>query len=259
MKLHLNDASNGAADPEAGRRPLNYHVKLQLRTSHPTAQSLPNLRSYLLTFITVCLLLLNVSCSSKKFSLSDEVFTAARQQYGGDAVSRLVAWQGLINEGRESNENKNLVVVNDFFNELNFVDDSIHWGVEDYWATPVEFLASNGGDCEDFALAKYFTLIAMGTSEEKINITYVRALRLNQAHMVVSFYPRPGAEPLVLDNIVPVIKLSSQRPDLLPVYSFNGSGLWLARVRGQGQKAGDSTIMKKWQDLLKRMPEGLLN
>ena len=147
--------------------------------------------------------------------------------------------------------------VNIFFNKLEFVDDRIHWGKEDYWATPVEFLASGGGDCEDFALAKYFTLKAIGVEEQKLNMTYVKALRLNQAHMVVTYYSTSGAVPLVLDNLVTDIEPATKRKDLLPVYSFNGSGLWLAKARSRGQMVGKSDRLKLWQELLQRMPEGL--
>jgi predicted transglutaminase-like cysteine proteinase len=105
-------------------------------------------------------------------------------------------------------------------------------------------------------LAKYFTLKKMGIAESKLNLTYVTSLTLKQAHMVVTYYESPGAEPLVLDNLVKEIKPASQRSDLLPVYSFNGTGLWLAKARGRGQLVGDSTNLKRWQDLMKRMPEG---
>ena len=47
---------------------------------------------------------------------------------------------------------------NDFFNALPWISDDEHWGKRDYWATPIEMLATNGGDCEDFSIGKYLTL-----------------------------------------------------------------------------------------------------
>ncbi|MBI4206399.1 MAG: transglutaminase-like cysteine peptidase [Betaproteobacteria bacterium] len=109
------------------------------------------------------------------------------------------------------------------------MDDIIHWGKEDYWATPIEFLSTNAGDCEDFSIAKYFTLRALGVPDDRLRLTYVKELvQYNQAHMVVAYFPSPDAEPLVLDNINKTIQPASARSDLLPVYSFNGSNLWLA-------------------------------
>ena len=71
--------------------------------------------------------------------------------------------------------------------------------------------------------------------------------------MVLTYYPSPRAEPLVLDNLVEAILPSSERTDLLPVYSLNGSGLWLARQRGRGKMVGDSSRLQRWQEMLTRM------
>jgi predicted transglutaminase-like cysteine proteinase len=144
-------------------------------------------------------------------------------------------------------------MVNRFFNRIEFIPDDEHWQQADYWATPTELLASNGGDCEDFSIAKYMTLIALGIPEAQLRITYVKAVELNQAHMVLTWYERPDAEPLVLDNLINEIKPASQRPDLIPVYSFNGADLWLAKERGSGQLVGRSERISPWRELLSRM------
>jgi predicted transglutaminase-like cysteine proteinase len=126
----------------------------------------------------------------------------------------------------------------------------------DYWATPTEMLASNGGDCEDYSIAKYFTLLALGVNIDKLRITYVKARNLppaEQAHMVLTYYAKPDAIPLVLDNLVPEIKPASERADLLPVYSFNGDGLWLAKERGSGRVEGGSAKISLWTQLNSRM------
>ena len=117
-------------------------------------------------------------------------------------------------------------------------------------------LASDGGDCEDYAIGKYFTLIAMGVSEDKLKITYVRELRfdpVDQAHMVLAYYPTPDADPLILDNVDKAIWPGSERDDLVPVYSFNGAGLWLAKERGAGMEVGKPDRISMWNDLIARM------
>jgi len=187
--------------------------------------------------------------------LSEKTLTDAALQYGEDARTRLLNWKSLLNSDRNIGEKQKLKKVNQFFNEMVFVDDIYHWSKTDYWASPVEFLATNGGDCEDFAIAKYFTLIKLGVPESKLRITYVKALRLNQAHMVLTYYKTPSAEPLVLDNLVTVIQPASLRQDLAPVYSFNGDGLWLAKQRGLGKKLGKSSKLNMWRDLRRRMKQ----
>jgi predicted transglutaminase-like cysteine proteinase len=131
-----------------------------------------------------------------------------------------------------------------------------HWGKEDYWATPIEMLATSGADCEDFAIGKYFTLVQMGVPIKKLQITYVKARNwnpINQAHMVLAYYSSPEAVPVILDNLIPDIKSASLRKDLTPVYSFNGEGLWLAKERGLGKNVGGSNRIKLWTDLSSRM------
>ncbi|MHB8809368.1 MAG: transglutaminase-like cysteine peptidase [Desulfobulbaceae bacterium] len=207
--------------------------------------------------IALCILFVAIEIAiSEKFGLDEAVLATAEKRYGPEARTRLQEWVVLISDSNGSDHDK-LTRVNDFFNRYDFVSDAIHWQVEDYWATPVEFIASDGGDCEDFSLAKYFTLKAMGVRENKLNLTYVKALSLDQAHMVLTYFEKPGAEPLVLDNLVGEIKPATQRTDLLPVYSFNGSGLWIAKQRGRGQLVGKSDRLSRWQELLDRMPQGL--
>lgn len=191
------------------------------------------------------------------FTLEASVLDAAENKYGDGARKRLLAWQRFVRDDTSATDREKLEKVNRFFNTNNFVSDAIHWRKKDYWATPIEFLASDGGDCEDFALSKYFTLKLLGVPEEKINMTYVKAWKLNQAHMVLTYYETPGAEPLVLDNLVHTIESASKRPDLIPVYSFNGSGLWLAKERGHGNLVGKSDRLKLWNNLLERMPDSL--
>jgi predicted transglutaminase-like cysteine proteinase len=192
------------------------------------------------------------------FTVDEQTLLQAEQEYGSGARKRLEAWSKLIREDKSATDMEKMEKVNSFFNQLPFIDDIIHWKQEDYWATPVEMLATNGGDCEDFSIAKYFTLKLMGMSDKKLNMTYVKALKLNQAHMVVTYYEKPGAEPLVLDNIDKTIKPASQRKDLLPVYSFNGTNLWIAKQRGKGKMVGSSERLGRWKNLLERMPEGLI-
>ncbi len=217
-------------------------------------------RRYLL-YVTAVLFLITIIClaptvqARAPFEIDATVLDNAEKKFGPPARERLLAWQNLIQNDANGTDLEKLEKVNTFFNAVTFVTDEKHWQQEDYWATPIEFLTSNGGDCEDFSLAKYFTLRKMAVPDHKLNLTYVTSLTLKQAHMVVTYYETPEAEPLVLDNLVPEIKMASDRADLLPVYSFNGTGLWLAKTRGKGRMVGDSSRLKHWRELLKRMPE----
>jgi predicted transglutaminase-like cysteine proteinase len=212
---------------------------------------------YSFFFIIIISILIGIApiITGENFHLDPEFLNKAELKYGKGVRSLLVAWEDIIIQDSSQTDLEKLEQVNDFFNQMEFVDDITHWGEKDYWATPIEFLGTRGGDCEDFSIAKYFTLKAMGVEEEKLNLTYVKALNYNVHHMVLTYFSMPDAEPLVLDNLVTEIKPASQRPDLIPIYSFNGTGLWLAKQRGQGKLAGSSSRLQRWQDLIQRMSE----
>lgn len=194
-----------------------------------------------------------LSSSLYGLELSKTLLNYINDRFGEAATQRLVAWQSLANSDPTKATSVKLNEVNTFFNQAAFVSDQKHWGTEDYWATPVELLATNAGDCEDYSIAKYFTLKEMGIPEEKLKITYVKALELNQAHMVLAYYEQPESEPLILDNLITEIKPASKRNDLLPVYSFNGEGLWLSRFKGNKQKRiGGPDQLDNWLDMMTR-------
>lgn len=187
---------------------------------------------------------------------SESLFLYVKQQYGDSALERVKDWQEVVVDYQDADIDEQLFQINRFFNRLEFVDDIKHWKKVDYWATPIEFIGTEGGDCEDFSIAKYFSLVAMGVPSEKLRLMYVTALTLNQAHMVLAYYETPNAIPLVLDNINPKILPASRRRDLAPVYSFNGDGLWIAKAQGQGRQLQSSSNNRLWEDLTKRIEQG---
>lgn len=172
----------------------------------------------------------------------------------GNAQQRIIQWQKLKQTTKDLPNQQKIQRVNEFFNKnMVFVDDIKHWGVEDYWATPIESLTTGAGDCEDFAIAKYFTLEQLGIDKDKIRITYEKAYKLNQAHMVLTYSATPNAVPVVLDNLISRIEPATKRTDLLPIYSFNDSDLWLAETSGSGKRVGGSEQLSLWTDLKQRM------
>jgi len=203
-----------------------------------------------------CMLLLVSVAVAGNIGFSPAFLAKVLDEFGMDAKERLIGWQRLVEDSQQDSEFQKIYTVNFFFNQVRFISDRKHWHRNDYWATPVEFLSTNGGDCEDFSIAKYFTLRELGVPDEKLRITYVKALKLNQAHMVLAYYETPDSDPLILDNLIKEIRPASERDDLLPVYSFNGTNLWMSKERGQGrQVAGGSGRINMWRDLKVRLQE----
>lgn len=154
-------------------------------------------------------------------------------------------------ESAQGREADTLQIINDAINgQIKWVEDKVHWGADDYWATPAESIASAGGDCEDFSIAKYYMLKELGVPLARLRITYVRALKLNgQAHMVLAYYSKSDAEPLILDNIDGKVRPASQRLDLEPIYSFNDDEVQMVK---SGQR-GKPSQLRTWLSVQERL------
>jgi len=208
---------------------------------------------------SILILLISIMSLSSIFAKSpvplneNKIISSLEQSYGKRAGKRGKAWFKLMKPKAESTALEKLQKVNQFFNMFRFIDDIKLWGVSNYWATPIEFIGVNGGDCEDYSIAKYFTLLELGIADEKMRITMVKAVKLNQYHMVLAYYETPSAIPLILDNLDGIIKPANQRNDLIPIYSFNASQLWLNKEKGRGILSGKSSKLKLWQDLRQRI------
>lgn len=204
--------------------------------------------------ILVCTVLAVVNSGQQHAGalLSTDMLNHLRTQYSITAYNRGLEINELLASLKHQDIQTQLVEVNRFFNQLEYEEDHIHWGADDYWATPSEFLGTNKGDCEDFVIAKYFALRALGVPDERLYLTYVKALRQNIAHMVLSYFPAPTSTPLILDNYNPQILSADKRTDLLPVYSFNAKSLFLTNASaGLGKSLPTNKIKNsKWKKLL---------
>jgi predicted transglutaminase-like cysteine proteinase len=219
------------------------------------------LRSYLTRIVGLPLLASLVWLGQAAHGSADfeRLLTTFSQRWGVSVVTRFMAWQGMLQTARGVSDAERLKRVNDFFNrQIRFGEDSAIWNQPDYWATPLETLGLGSGDCEDFSIAKYYSLKEAGVAPEKLRLIYVRAkigtsdAVASQAHMVLAYYAKPEAEPLVLDNMVSEIRPASRRPDLVPVFSFNSAGVFTGVSGNEATPAAGTGRLSRWEDLLKR-------
>lgn len=188
----------------------------------------------------------------------DRMLQLAGQRFGAEGRQGIASWRQMLNEAGKSAEEGRIRTVNDFFNQrIRFVEDAEVWNQPDYWATPLETLGRGQGDCEDFTIAKYLSLKMLGVASDKLRLTYVKARiggrhsRISRAHMVLSYYPTPDSEPLILDNLIADIRPASQRPDLFPIFSFSSESLWAG---GSPTPVASATSrLSRWRDVLSRV------
>lgn len=219
-----------------------------------------SLRSLLPTSLSRCLLL---PLALLAFSLQgamqiERIVNAAAQAYGAGAVTAVRAWGEMMEDALALSDERKIRRINAFFNQrIAFEDDKTLWGQSDFWATPLDTLARGGGDCEDFAIAKYVSLRMLGMADEKLRLIYVRAKiggqhsTISQAHMVLGYYAEPGGEPQVLDNLIDEVQPASRRRDLLPIFSFNADALWAGGATAPAASA--TARLSRWRDVLARM------
>lgn len=206
----------------------------------------------------VCILMIALPAQSAPSHqvISQKEINSANKKYGVLAARRMQALLSLISENSARPERLKINLVNDFFSKVTYTEDQQVWGVSDFWSTPAELLAKDKGDAEDFAIAKYFTLIAMGVDEKKLYFSYVTATRIKRSHMVLTYFRTPTSEPLVLDSLTDRVLKASVRSDLIPIYSFNAKDL---RDSTQASaKQGFESSMHQWGKMINRMQQGIL-
>jgi predicted transglutaminase-like cysteine proteinase len=189
--------------------------------------------------------------STPPFIIAQPFLDKIEKEYGVFAKRRAFALVQMMNEAKDLDDMGKMEKVNDFFNRTPFISDQKVWGTSDYWATRLEFIGKDKGDCEDFVIAKYFTLKELGVPTSKLFMTYAKSLRYKTAHMVLTYYVTPKSTPLVLDNYNYKILPATERDDLIPIYSFSGDELFNAKQAQIGKMVPASTRQKRpWDELV---------
>lgn len=198
------------------------------------------------------------SLYAQKPYVEKEILDRISKKYKMFATKRFVYLQKILDENKNGTDLEKLEAVNKFYNGVRYMSDKKLYGKKDYWATPWQFLGKDRGDCEDYVISKYFALIYLGVDSKKLFFTYVKSLRFNASHMVLTYFKTPHSEPLVLGNYNYKIFPASQRKDLIPVYNFNGESLYRAAQKGNGKKVNNNKAHKKWDELKRRMKKQVI-
>jgi predicted transglutaminase-like cysteine proteinase len=187
---------------------------------------------------------------------------SSRHGTGSNAKRRMENWQEFVREAQAASGPGSidrpvaelLSIVNRFFNGLRAAYDQDTWGMPEYWATPAEFLSKGAGDCEDYAIGKYFTLRELGVPLERLRLVYATTTRSStSAHLVLAYYPMPGAMPVILDNLTGSIEPASDRHDLTPVFVFNDEDIGFLPQLDMLGKRLSGTSVRQWQEVVVKL------
>ena len=136
-------------------------------------------------------------------------------------VNRLKKYEDLKENVVDFELIRKLSHVNSFVNKILPAQDIAKNSSIDYWATPKEFLIQGHGDCEDYAITKYFTLLELGIKKENLYFAVVNIKGEKNSHMVILYVNDKNTSPLVLDNLSSKVIPFTKRKKLIPKFAFN--------------------------------------
>ncbi len=146
-----------------------------------------------------------------------------------NASPRVQAWKASMQRLRGQSAAQQVAAVNDYINKTTYIEDRQNYSKSDYWATPIEFF-SRGGDCEDFAIAKYASLRALGFAADKMRIAIVQDKIKNIPHAILIVYTNEGT--FVLDNQDKRTRSAEDVNRYKPIFSINSKSWWLHKDGG---------------------------
>ncbi|WP_323588887.1 transglutaminase-like cysteine peptidase [Aliarcobacter butzleri] len=169
-------------------------------------------------------------------------------------LKRLAKYEEVRSKARNLDINKKLTQINLFINGSLAEFDNASMGIDDYWMTPKEFFIKGHGDCEDYVIAKYFTLLELGVKKENLYPAIVKVEGSTSLHLVLLYVEDKNKSPLVLDNLSFKILPFSKRTDLTPIAAFNEIDSYTLTREKFLQKANvDWGKENKWEKLLNRV------
>lgn len=134
-------------------------------------------------------------------------------------------WQDLHNAAIGKDPMRQLDMVNRYFNGIRYGADTAIYGASDYWASPAEFIARGFGDCEDYSIAKYTALRALGWSADNLFIVVARDIQKAIGHAVLA--AKIEDRWYFLDNLAMTIRTPAEVPYYQPIYALNETQLMI--------------------------------
>ncbi|MGA8261234.1 MAG: transglutaminase-like cysteine peptidase [Arenicellales bacterium] len=175
------------------------------------------------------------------------------------AHGRVEAIKKLMDQGRSLRPDHEMTMLRDvtrfFYRNISVMDDRQVWGWADYWASPMETLCAGAGDSEDFAIAKYYTLLAMGVPESQMRIVYAQSTWVGPV-MVLLYTTTHGQRIVLYNDRMWTLNTVMSRHLLQPVYAFDEDAFWLANAGWTFARLDGAKKIEQWNRVLHDMSSG---
>ncbi len=184
-------------------------------------------------------------------NFTDKELQQISKNSGKIAKNRILDYKQQVDTLKKYPKDKQLIQVNFYLNKLLPQHDAVIKKQEEYWATPKEFLIIGYGDCEDYAIIKYFTLLKLGFEKERLFLTGVRDRYSGGHHMVLSYFKDRNKSPLILDNLSFKILSLEEREDLEVDIFINSYGVF--KINKNNKLIKKTRYFKEFTNLLKKI------
>ena len=201
---------------------------------------------------TFLILLIYISMYASKYpSFSTLELKSIEEKLGKNTKKRIVCYSDTIESYKKYSRSEQLVKVNYFLNEILPKVDRPNVDKENYWETPKEFLTMGRGDCEDYVIIKYFTLLKLGFEKDKLFMTVAYEKYTGQYHMVLSYFKNEDTQPLILDNLSFNVVDLKKRKDLVVNMFINDTGVY--KMDKDSNLVKYARGAKQFKELIKRV------
>lgn len=223
---------------------------------------------YLFAAFLICHLTTGQLSAANFQPWSENVFVEIQKAYGEQAEKRMRYLHDIIMKNQDKSVEEKLVLVNDTMNNLPWIADEQHWKKADYWAPPIETIATFGGDCEDIAIAKWIMLRTLGVPGENLRLVFVNIKSRNEYHMVLAYVGKLDVKreervkwTWILDNVNKKVKKAEDRKDLFAIYATDAQGNMVI-FKDDGKERSISAVrektnMKKLEDIKQKISENM--
>ncbi|MEA2111024.1 MAG: transglutaminase-like cysteine peptidase [Campylobacterota bacterium] len=192
--------------------------------------------------------------AASPFGFSKKELFDIHVKYSNISLNRINEFNQKLEQFKTFSKSKQLLHVNNYLNTFLPQYDAVIDKQEEHYKTPKEFLSIGYGDCEDYVIIKYFTLVELGFNAKKLFFAPVLERYSGYHHMVLLYYADVSTPPLVLDNLSFRILHVNERIDLKPFECYNTTGYY--KIDSNGKKVKIKKRNKLFESLLKRIKLG---
>lgn len=210
------------------------------------------------TFLILFWILLSITFGSESNSVYPHFSSAeldSLRTHNTRAYKRVLHYQTQLKKLAKLPQDEQLKRLNLYLNGLLSQYDDVTNATPEYWATPKEFLRVGFGDCEDYALIKYYSLIRLGFDVKKLSLVVVKEKFRGGDHMVLAYFDAVKKPPLILDNLSFKVLRLDKRVDLEAQFFINPDGIYTIDEAYTLNKVAQNS--KEFEEIRRRVGKNL--